>query len=154
MISTPRTPIALDTNLLLLWLVGRTDPSLLHQHKRVSQFQRRDLQRLEDMTELCSGFVTTPHVLTETNNFLDHGAKHRREDLLTTFSRYIDVAEEVREPARLLCRQSSFRQFGLSDAGLLTLSTRCAILTDDFRLAQFILNKGGMAQSFLRSPLS
>ena len=147
----PRYPVALDTNLLLLWLVGRTDPSLIHQHKRVSQFQLRDIQRLEDMTERCAGFITTPHVLSETNNFLDHGAKHRHEDLLTTFCRYIDLAEEVSESARILSRHASFRQFGLSDTGLLTLSTRCAILTDDFRLANFILTKGGMAQSFSRS---
>jgi hypothetical protein len=146
-----RYPVALDTNLLLLWLVGRTDPSLMRQHKRVGQFQPKDILRLNDMTERCAGFVTTPHVLSETNNFLDHGAKHRHEDLVRAFRGYIHLAEEVSESARILSMHASFPKFGLSDTGLLTLSTRCVILTNDFRLANFILNMGGMAQSFSSS---
>lgn len=147
-----RYPVALDTNLLLLWLVGRTDPSLIGQHKRVGQFRPRDIQRLNDRTERCAGFVTTPHVLSETNNLLNHGAKHRYEDLLRAFRGYIDLAEEVSESARILSNHAAFRKFGLSDTGLLMLSSRCIILTDDFRLANFILDMGGMAQSLSGSP--
>lgn len=73
-----RAGVLMDTNLLLLYLVGAFDPEEVPRFKRTSQFTPADFALLVRFLELFQRIVTTPHVLTEAGNLAGQLADHLR----------------------------------------------------------------------------
>jgi hypothetical protein len=140
--------IVLDTNLLLLWLVARTDVALLQNFKRVQSFTYSDIELLGEILERYRGFVTTPHVLSETSNFIDQAPTWRRSALIDRLKDFIRSGVEVYTPAMELIERDEFNSLGLTDAGLARLSSDTVVLTVDYRLAGKIDAIGGNAMNF------
>lgn len=142
-------PIALlDTNLLLLWLVSLTDASLLVSYKRVDLFVAEDLTLLAKLLKEFSSFMTTPHVLAEVSNFVDHAPLYRRDDLKLALKRFIEANQETYEAAAKLISYQEFQALGVADTGLLALSTYATVLTVDHHLWSRILAVGGSCINF------
>ncbi len=60
----------LDTNLLVLLIVGRASPAFVGAHKRTHSYRSEDLPLLEALLAKAARIVTTPHVLGETSNLI------------------------------------------------------------------------------------
>jgi len=140
--------VILDTNLLLLWLVARTDASLLHRFKRVQAFANKDIELLRNVVEPFHGFVTTPHILSETSNFIGQAPTGRRSGLVDELKEFIRVGTEVYVPATALIERDEFNALGLTDTGMAELSAGAVVITIDFRLAGKIEAMGGYALNF------
>jgi hypothetical protein len=138
----------LDTNLLMLWLVARTDATLLRQFKRVRQFTHQDFERLQDVLRSYRKFVTTPHILAETSNFIDQAPSWRRDALIRQLKDFINDGTEIFEPARRLIERGEFNALGLTDTGMAQLSAEALVITVDYRLAGKIEAMGGNALNF------
>ncbi len=143
-----RRKVVLDTNLLLLWLVARTDANLLKRFKRVQQFTYQDFERLQELLQPFRKFVTTPHILSETSNFLDQAPSWQRTALIDALKDFIRSGVEVYHPAGELIDRDEFNALGLTDTAIAQLSTETVILTVDFRLAGKIESMGGNALNF------
>jgi hypothetical protein len=142
------TKVILDTNLLLLWLVAQTDATLLHQFKRVQQFTYQDIELLQSLIQPYREFVTTPHVLSETSNFLDQAPSWQRDALIDALKDFIRSGVEVYHPADELIDRDEFNAFGLTDTAIAQLSAEAVVLTADYRLAGKIEALGGNALNF------
>jgi hypothetical protein len=142
------TKVILDTNLLLLWLVARTDATLLQQYKRVQSFTYQDIELLQSLIQPYREFVTTPHILSETSNFLDQAPSWQRTRLIDALKYFIRSGVEVYRPADDLIEQEEFNALGLTDTAIAQLSTEAVVLTVDFRLAGKIETMGGNAMNF------
>lgn len=140
--------VILDTNLLLLWLVARTDISLLLQFKRVQAFTRRDTELLRNVVEPFHQFVTTPHILSETSNFIDQAPAGRRSYLMDELKDFIRAGIEVYAPATALIQRDEFNALGLTDTGMAQLSAEAVVITVDYRLAGKVQAMGGNALNF------
>jgi hypothetical protein len=138
----------LDTNLLLLWLVSLTDASLLVTYKRVDIFVEEDLTLLGKLLQGFSNLMTTPHVLAEVSNFVDHAPLYRRDDLKLTLRRFIEANRETYQAAVKLISYREFQALGVADTGLLALSTHATVLTVDHHLWGQILAAGGSCINF------
>ena len=141
---------ALDSNLLLLYLVSR-DNHLLHligTWKRLNTFERQDAVRLVRLTSTFRSLLTTPHVLTETSNFIGQLAESAKSVLLANFKSYIDQTEEYSTPARVVSDHPAFSRLRLTDCALLELPIACTILTVDFHLAAQRRSSGGLVMNF------
>lgn len=61
-----RFRLLLDSNLLVLLIVGIHDPTLISKHKRLEIFEKADFDRLSIFCEyFVGGLVVTPNTLTE-----------------------------------------------------------------------------------------
>src|SRR2546425_1973988 len=60
--------IVLDTALLMLFVVGITNPALISRHKRLKEYTVGDFELLRNVMARASDVVVTPNVLTETSN--------------------------------------------------------------------------------------
>lgn len=140
--------VILDTNLLLLWLVARTDIALLQQFKRVQSFTYRDIELLRDFLRPYNGLVTTPHILSETSNFIDQAPPWHRVALVDELKNFIRGGAEVYSPATELIERNEFNALGLTDTGMAQLSANTVVLTVDYRLAGKIDAMGGHAVNF------
>lgn len=139
---------ALDTNLLLLWLAGNVDRTLLKTFKRVQDFTVGDYRLLQRTVTRFRDLFTTPHVLTETSNFIGQASLYRRDVLLAALESFINNSTEMTSPARELSCRPEFRPFGLTDTGLSDLSGRVTVITMDYRLHGRIEAQGGSCINF------
>ena len=144
---TPSTA-ALDTNLLLLYLVGITDQSLLITFKRVSTFEAPDIATLIKLLGKFQKLITTPHILAEASNFLTQAPQHRRRELMASLRRFAEAHQEAYQAAKELVTRDEFSALGLADTGLAALSAEAAVLTTDYHLWGRITSQGGHCVNF------
>lgn len=111
-------------------------------------FESEDIPLLKKTLEPFRHILTTPHILTETSNFIDQAPEYARTKLLMAFQRFVQESEERYRAAVQLCAKQEFRQLGLSDTGLSELSQMATVITTDYRLAGRIRKVGGWAINF------
>jgi hypothetical protein len=87
-----------------------------------------------------SAVVTTPHVLTEVSN-LAGGSLHGQTKLawFTYFAREIPKLDEIFLEGNVLAQDAAFATFGITDVALKAISEDTLLLTEDRRLAGYLI---------------
>ena len=131
-------PIAgyfIDSNLLLLLVVGRSSRDIIAKHKRLRQFTARDYDILLGLLEPVDQVYVTPHSLTETSNLLAQHGKPERTLLFAQLRCLIHESKEVIVAGTAASNHHAFKRLGLTDAALLEVVTKQAqLLTVDLDL--------------------
>ena len=131
--------LLVDSNLLLLFIVGLCDPARIVKFKRTAQFTVDDFECLKDFVGQFKQVVTTPSILTEVSNLLGHLPDKLACSFNEQFADDIKALHEHYTPSRELGGEEYFPRFGLTDTAILRAAGRdCLVLTDDFRLAQYL----------------
>jgi rRNA-processing protein FCF1 len=131
--------VLIDTNLLLLYCVGRYDKKLIRQFKRTMQYAVEDYDLLVRITAFFAKVVTTPNVLTEVNSLSNQLQENIKKEYATAFTKTIEVLEEFYSPSKDLVRTPHFARFGLTDSSIAELvKNKYLVLTDDLRLADYM----------------
>lgn len=127
--------VVLDTNLLLLLVVGDFDRRLLARHKRTQRFSSADFELLRRFLDRFECIVVTPNVLTETSNLLKQTDSKTGIELLGALERWLKLFLEKYVESRRAARLPEFTRLGLADAALLEEPlTGSELLTDDLDL--------------------
>ena len=142
--------IALDSNLVLLLIVGQVAPSLLGRHKRLSGYDRRDFNHLVGILGRVDDIVTTPNAMSEVSNLARQGI--RDPDLSRIYNALKQFAEHSNErylPSRDAAAAPEFVRLGLTDVTWLSIPTaETPLLTDDTDLYLAALGRGFQAIKF------
>jgi hypothetical protein len=143
--------VILDTNVLLLFVIGRTDRSMIASHKRARQFTSGDYDTL--VTALrrrrVQTIITTPHILSECSNLLRYTTDPAKARLSDHFAEIIDDVLEIHNPSSNSILHRAYRSLGLTDAGILsTLDRTMELITADFDLYAAALHEGHSAENF------
>lgn len=128
-------PLFVDTNLLLVLVIGLLDPEQVEKFKRTRSYTREDYSLLSDFVSGYDGLLTTPNVLTEVSNLAGYLAEPLRTQAFATLAAL--TAETVEEylPSLEVVQHPHFTSLGLADVTVLLASQRKAtVLTDDFEL--------------------
>jgi hypothetical protein len=136
--------ILLDTNLLLLYLIGLFDPDRIERFKRTEKFSYEDFQILSRIMRPFKIIRTLPHVLAEVNSL--SGQLHRNilASFREKFKAQIKLFEEVNPTSINASERQEFYYLGLTDAAIILESIgKCLVLTDDLPL-YIALNKAGV----------
>jgi hypothetical protein len=141
--------VLVDTNILLLYLIGSYNPSLIPGFKRTRQFTVEDYRTLSFLLQPFEAVITTPNILTEVSNLSAQLAEPARRDHFRMFAERIRVMDEHYIDSREAATQDGFVRFGVTDMGILLLSrNRYLVLTDDFALSQFLQYHGADVINF------
>jgi len=144
-----KASVILDSNLLLLFVVGTTRRSYIAIHKRLHAYSEQDFTLLLQIIERASNVVVTPNTLTETSNLLGYMAEPARAELFTTFRALIEASEEVHCESRTTSNSPVFLRLGLTDAVLFdSCKEQLSLVTADFDLYQATLASGGSVINF------
>ena len=140
-----RKSLLIDTNLLLLLLIGSLDPSLIQKEKITANqgFDEADFNQLRNFAVKFQKLVTTPHILTEVSNHADKikGASHGK--FFQRFMSLIETLDERSEASKILAKTDTFERFGLTDTAIRHLAKEnILVLTVDFPLAGYLQKKG------------
>lgn len=132
----------LDTNLLLLYAVGAHDRDLIPRFKRTAAFTPEDFRILADTLDPFAHVLTTPHILTEVSNLAGQFAEPLKQAVFRTLAAVIGMLTELQLPARDVAADPAFPRFGLTDIAILRHARdKCLVLTDDFRLSQYLAHE-------------
>jgi len=135
--------VLLDTNLLLLLIVGNLEPSKLGQVRRVKQYDPESFEILNRILGEFHRHVSLPNVLTETSNLLGLGDREIVVGATSAFARYCQLLDEIYEESRDLVSTRAFAKFGLTDSAIGKLGAKgVTVLTDDAPLFGYLSNLG------------
>jgi hypothetical protein len=131
-----RKAILIDTQLLVLLVVGLTDPGFIRRHKRVAPvYNETHFTALRSILAQAPKLICTAHVLTEASNLLRQVRDPMRSEIMATFKRLIDSADERQVQGARAAAQPLFVRLGLTDAAIPSLDpTEVQVLTVDHDL--------------------
>jgi hypothetical protein len=94
--------VFVDTNLLVLWLVGLVNTNRIRDFKRTQDFTAEDFHTLNSLVDwLGSPLVTTPHVLSQVSDLTDLSGRERSV-VRRLFKSTIEVVGETYDTAKHL----------------------------------------------------
>ncbi len=138
---------AIDTNLLLLLIVGTVRRDFIAKHKRLKGYSPDDFELLGRTIRNVDVMLTTPNTLTEVSNLLVQGvADPLRTELLRAFVALLPYMDERHNLCRLTVADPLFPRLGLTDATwLCLLEAGVPLLTDDNDLFSAAIGRGFVA---------
>ena len=146
-----RRSLLIDTNLLLLLLIGSFDPSRIRTCKVTANqgFNETDFNQLRNFVCRFQKLVTTPHILTEVSNHAEKIKGMDKGKFLCQFLSLIEKMDERLNTSRLLAKTEAFVRFGLTDAAISHLANgNFVVLTEDFPLAGYLQKRGVSVVNF------
>ena len=116
--------IFIDTNLLMLLVVGATGKHLIGKHDRLQAFEIEDYERLMNLVKKIGRVLVTPNILTETSNLLSQHGEPERSYIFEKLRAFIKETEEVPIVSEVASSNENFIRLGLTDAALLEVVSR------------------------------
>lgn len=127
--------IVIDSNLLVLLVVGLTDLNLVGKHKRTKSFEAADYKLLADSLANFDQIVVTPHILTETSNLVSQVGEPAMSALRTTLAKLLETQKEEFESSSEVAKHHWFPRLGLTDCAILNLvANKMPLITTDLDL--------------------
>ena len=127
--------LLVDTNLLVLWVVGGVNRNRIERFKRTSGYTKGDFDLLLRVLARFNPLYTVPHVLAEVSDLTDlpgaEGQQARR-----FLKRTISLLKEAEMPSARAAEDVLYPKLGLVDAaiGAVARGHDCTVLTDDQEL--------------------
>ena len=137
-----------DSNLLVLLLVGSVNKRRIFDFKRTQNFTIEDFDTLLRLIDWFGKLITTPYVLSQVSDLTDLPGR----DLKTIrglFSTLVDQIDESYDPGKSLVAHPLFSRLGLTDAAIATVCSRgILVLTADLDLQLALQMQGADALNF------
>lgn len=143
-----RRRIILDTNLLVLLIVGLYDPQYIDKHKKLEDYSLDDFESLLILID-GADLVVTSNVLTEASNLLWLTGTPHKEQIRSFLRSFIEDSIEHNLISKTTAESPYFMQLGLTDAGILDIPRGTGtILTVDLDLHVAALERGLETDNF------
>lgn len=127
--------LILDTNLMILLIVGMTSRAYINRHKRLRAYIESDFDVLTSFVVSAAQIVVTPNTLTETSNLLRQIDEPARTQIYEQFRQIVRTTEEHYLESKRAAERKDFIWLGLTDAALLSAASEDnELLTADSRL--------------------
>ena len=133
----------IDTNSLVILLVGLIDPKLINKHRRTSIYEEQDFIDLLEFIGDFKDLIVLPNVWTEVDNLLNNFNRDRKESYIIHITNTIKSTTEKFLESQSAVNNASFYDLGLTDSLLLEYSKVCKFLiTSDSNLSDYAIANG------------
>jgi rRNA-processing protein FCF1 len=144
--------VVVDTNLLLLLLIGRINKNLIENFKRTDEFTKNDFDLLFEILKHFDNIIVTPNILTEVDNFTKNLKNPENKRLAIYYiSKWLNegfIQEELIK-SKILCNESCFFYFGIADTSITKISEeKIGVITKDGKLYYELITNGIQAINF------
>jgi hypothetical protein len=128
--------LLIDTNIVLLYIVGSIDILLIRDFPRTSMFTEDDFDKVSRFIDYFDFKITTPHVLTEISNLIGN-----RQNIQSVLKTYIEKSREIFLESSGVSNSNAFLNFGLADTAIMdTAKNSYLIFTNDRPFYGFLIN--------------
>lgn len=129
--------LLIDTNILLLYVVGAIDIKIIKDFKRTAIFTENDFYSVSKFIDYFDVKITTPHILKETSNLFGN-----KENLQVALKTYIELAKENFLESKQIANTRHFLHFGLADTAINEIAKDSyLVVTDDNKLFGYLQNQ-------------
>lgn len=137
--------LVVDSELLLVYLIGVYDQSYLLAYKRTRAYSKTDFIILNGFFENFASIITTPHILTEISHLSDAIQKSRLKEFIKVFIDRINNLQEVFIGKHRIVKHEDFERLGVADTGIMITcdEKKYLMLTKD-RLLTDLARKNGV----------
>ena len=144
--------VLLDSNVLVVYVVGRADRRLVRRLAATKDFDGKDAAFLSAIVASVGGLVATPHVLAEVNGLLNVGGLGQlRYGVLGAFAEVLREVDEVYQPGAETPNDPAFRHLGLTDTAVLALAAKGPlVVSKDGGLCNELWSRGAEALYYNR----
>ncbi len=133
----------IDTNALIILLIGIIDPKLFKTHKRTSIYEEQDFLDLVSFIGDLNKLVVLPNVWTEVDNLLNNFGRNYKEKYVEELTKIIKSTTEKFIESETATKSFGFFDLGLTDSLLLEYSSQCELLiTSDSSLSDYAIANG------------
>jgi hypothetical protein len=141
--------IALDANVLLLLVVGLTNPAYIPSHKRLRSYTFNDFKTLSAILEQYDEAIVIPNALSETSNLIRHIGEPARGRIYACFRQLIQNTREDYVRSRDASGRDEFIRLGLTDSAFLEVAKQdILLLSADGHLVRAAQAAGYRAENF------
>lgn len=135
--------IVIDSNSLVVLLIGSIDPRLFKNHNRTSIYDEKDYYKLLTVISSFNRLLILPNVWTEVDNLLNDFNKSYKEKYIYNLLRIIKETNEKYLESSSITANSEFYDLGLTDSLILKVSLDNELLiTADSKLSDYALANG------------
>ena len=130
--------IAIDANMLLVYVVGNRHPEYLGVKRRLKEYMPEDYRTLCDILSRFDRIILTPNVVTECSDLLGdshefNDAKHVLRELVCS----VQYVDESYVPSSIATTMKQYMFLGVADCTMLSLvDSDTVLLTADSQLAR------------------
>ncbi len=144
--------ILIDTNALVVLLVGLIDTRLFKTHDKTSIYDEEDFQDLISVIGEIKKLVVLPNVWTEVDNLLNRFSGNYKFQYVDTISHTIRSTTEKFLASKKAIESKSFYDLGLTDSLLLEYAKDCKLLiTSDSKLSDYAIANGIAVYDMVKS---
>jgi hypothetical protein len=144
--------VVVDTNLLLLLLIGSFDKRQIGREKRINKYELQDFEKLNILLKhFPSTLFITQSILSEVTNL----SSNYNEETGFSFFRYIETQllkfkeTEFNSLNLVSSNQKAFYKFGLTDVSIIDLAkNNCLIVTDDLPMYHYLQSQNFYAINY------
>ena len=137
--------VVVDTNLLLVFLIGAYDTAYLEHFKKTSSYTAEDYELLRRIVKNFPNVVVTPNILTEVSNLtLDYMTEGHHSKYFPHLISYINGAAEQHTKMEVLIKNGMLIKFGFTDTSILETAQAndYLVITDDLKLYAMLQRYG------------
>lgn len=132
----------IDTNLLLLYIVGSHNPILISEKKipRTVMFNIGEFFVIENIINSMKIIVVSTSIWTEICNFADQRPKNNKTaDYYQILVKKINDFKEEYFPCLDICNKNYLKEFDFTDSTIIELAKKgYLVVTADFNLANYL----------------
>ncbi|KKQ46175.1 MAG: hypothetical protein US63_C0005G0017 [Candidatus Moranbacteria bacterium GW2011_GWC2_37_8] len=139
--------IIIDTNLLVLYIVGFYDAEYIEKFQRVKNkgYTKEDFEALLKLVSPFNKIFITPQILAEVSNLTFNDIKDNR--FLEYFNEVLRIIGDIEEhhiSKNMLLKMPMLSKFGFTDSSIMELAQKedLPVITDDFPLYSLLINSG------------
>ena len=133
------TGLVVDTNLLVLYLVGKFNLQEISNCKRTKSYTKGDFITLSSFMANFKNIVTTPNILTEVSNLTETYNANSGKLFFPSFHLLIKSLSETHILSMAASSGHCFPQYGLTDSCIHELANmNHLVLTDDLRFYGYL----------------
>jgi hypothetical protein len=126
--------VLIDTNLLLLLVVGIYDRRRIESFKRTSKYSVKDFQRVGGIANEFETLWTTPNIMTEVDNLGRQLESREWPNFSRALESLVLKMREEYKPTSELVTQAQYTRLGVADCAVLRLTTPFLLISDDLGL--------------------
>lgn len=133
----------IDSNSLLVLILGLMNPSLIGTHKKTSIYTEDDYVNLLNVIGNLESLIILPNIWTEVDNLLNGFTKGHKELYIEKLIQTIKGTSEEYIESILAEGRYEFFDLGLTDTLILELAKKCELLiTSDSTLSDHARSQG------------
>jgi len=132
--------ILIDSNALIVLLIGLIDPKLFKTHKTTSIYDEEDFRELLHVIGDFNNIIVLPNIWTEVDNLLNNFGGNYKYSYIQKITEIIKNTSEKYIDSKTGTECESFFDIGLTDSLVLEQAKSCKLLiTSDSKLSDYAI---------------